>query len=78
MLMAMPSPADDINDEGDDGWDYSQPLLITQPTSRGLPSLPADDSFDSAVDDTRASLHFFVEFMICARSLRQTLLFSEV
>ncbi len=26
----------------------------------------------------RATLHFFVEFMICVRSLRQTLLFSEV
>ena len=27
---------------------------------------------------TRATLHFFVEFMICVRSLCQTLLFSEV
>ncbi len=26
----------------------------------------------------RATLHFFVEFMICVRSLCQTLLFSEV
>ena len=26
----------------------------------------------------RAALHFVVEFMICVRSLRQTLLFSEV
>jgi hypothetical protein len=54
MLLAMPSPADNINDEGDDGWDYSQPLLFTQPTPRGLPPLPADDSFDSVVDDTAA------------------------
>ena len=28
--------------------------------------------------DIRAALHFFVEFMICVRSLAQTLLFSEV
>jgi hypothetical protein len=27
---------------------------------------------------SRATLHFFVEFMICVRSLAQTLLFSEV
>ncbi len=26
----------------------------------------------------REALHFFVEFMICVRSLRQTFLFSEV
>jgi hypothetical protein len=26
----------------------------------------------------RAPLHFFVEFMICVRSLHQTLLFSKV
>ena len=29
-------------------------------------------------DSNRESLHFFVEFMICVRSLRQTLLFSKV
>jgi hypothetical protein len=54
MLMAMPSPANDINDEGDDGGDYSQPLLFTQPMHCGLPPLPADDSFDSAINDTAA------------------------
>jgi len=26
----------------------------------------------------RVTLHFFVEFMICVRSLRQTLIFSKV
>ena len=31
-----------------------------------------------AASDSRATLHFFVEFMICVRSRRQTLLFSEV
>ncbi len=32
----------------------------------------------SATFCDRESLHFFVEFMICVRSLRQTLLFSKV
>ncbi len=54
MLLAMPLPANDINNEGDDGWDYSQPLLFTQPMPCGLPPLPADDSFDSSIDDTAA------------------------
>ncbi len=30
------------------------------------------------LQNTREGLHFLVEFMICVRSLRQTLLFSEV
>ncbi len=37
MLMAMPSPADDSNDKVDNGWDYNQPLLFTQPPPRDPP-----------------------------------------
>jgi hypothetical protein len=42
MLLAMPSPANNSNDKGNNGWDYSQPSLFTQPLPCGPPP-PHDD-----------------------------------
>ena len=50
---------------------FLQTNLQKTPSEKNVPNC-------SSVNQNRAALHFFAEFMICVRSLCQTLLFSEV
>jgi hypothetical protein len=56
-------------------------LLLAKPPTQENCTTPAKNNILTPKNCrtlTREALHFFVEFMICVCSLRQTLLFSEV